>query len=44
MLCALFGLLVASLFWTWIGPWAGAVGVASAIALYLTMRYWPQKP
>jgi len=44
MLCIVFGVMMASLFWAWIGPWAGAVGVASAIGLYLTMRFWPKNP
>jgi len=43
MLCALFGLLIATLFWAWLGPWAGAVGALSAAALFLTLRTWPKK-
>lgn len=48
MLCALFGLLVASLLWTWLGPpyaiAAGLLGTLSAAALFGTLRYWPKKP
>ncbi|HEY9079651.1 hypothetical protein [Magnetovibrio sp.] len=47
MLCALFGLLVASVAWALLGPAhelaAGLIGAASAAGLFLALRYWPSK-
>jgi len=43
MLCIVFGVMMAALTWAWVGSWAGLVGIAAAVGLYATMRFWPLK-
>lgn len=39
MLCLFFGVIVASIAWPWLGPWAGAVGLGAAAALFLVLKF-----
>lgn len=43
MLCILFGVLVASLFWNWLDVWAAIPGLIAAAGLFLTLKFWPTK-
>jgi len=43
MLCTLFGLIVATALWPWLGAWTGLAGITAAAALVFGLRYWPAK-
>jgi hypothetical protein len=43
MLCLFFGVIVASVLWPWLGVWATLAGLGAAGALFLTLKFWPDK-
>lgn len=43
MMCLLFGVIVATATWPWLGPWAALAGLGAAAGLFLGLKFWPTK-